>query len=394
MRTIVLISNIKPIEDRALYHLAFRQASPQRREKVLSYRNDLAKRQALCAEVLLREGLKAFGYSEPELAYEFGANGKPYLVGIEEVHFNISHSGDYVMCAVSTEEIGCDVEAVSEKTAERDLRIAERFFRKEEVQAIQNASSEQEKRELFFRYWTRKESFMKLTGLGMKLPMNAFQIVEEQGSLFVMQGDMAERYALKEWDLITGYRCCICQKEIPENTMIQMVNLEKLLADSFQIAGYHGRKLSEKDVPEIYELCKGNAFYYEFFPPVATEESINKDLTALPPGKGLEDKFYLGFYQGDLLIAVLDFIVGYPKEEVGWIGFFMTNVSVQGQGIGSKLIDGLCEFLKDSGLRRLSLAWVKGNPQSEHFWHKNGFLETGKEQESEGHTVVIASKEL
>ena len=144
IKTMVYIASIEPLQDRLLFQIALQQASAQRREKVLAYHNDLVKRQALGVELLLRKGLEAFGFSGQELVYEYGENGKPSLAQAKEIHFNFSHSGDVVMCAVSTEEVGCDIE----KIVEKDLKIAERFFCKEEAQAIQSASSEEEKVEI------------------------------------------------------------------------------------------------------------------------------------------------------------------------------------------------------------------------------------------------------
>lgn len=53
------------------------------------------------------------------------------------------------------------------------------------------------------------------------------------------------------------------------------------------------------------------------------------------------------------------------------------QVSVQNAGIGSGIIDTLCSCLKNHGFSSIRLGWVKGNPQAEHFWKKNRFIETG-----------------
>ena len=52
------------------------------------------------------------------------------------------------------------------------------------------------------------------------------------------------------------------------------------------------------------------------------------DMNALPPNKEMCDKYYLGFYDGEKLIAVMDFIMAYPDELTAFIGFFMTDVSI------------------------------------------------------------------
>lgn len=157
---------------------------------------------------------------------------------------------------------------------------------------------------------------------------------------------------------------------------------------------YRARLLSPEDVPQVVALCRGNPLFYRYCPPFVTGERVLADMRALPPGKKAEDKYYTGFFDGDRLIAVLDLILGYPGEDTGFVGFFMTDASIQGRGIGSSIIGELCRALKEAGYREARLGWVKGNPQSAHFWHKNGFRETGASYETDGYTVVIARRDL
>lgn len=154
------------------------------------------------------------------------------------------------------------------------------------------------------------------------------------------------------------------------------------------------RVLDKKDVSRILFLCQGNELYYEYCPPFATRESIIEDLNALPPEKTPEDKFYIGFFNGKKLIAVMDFIRDYPEKEKAFIGFFMTDKSVQNQGTGSLIISELCEYLSSVGFFAVRLAWVKGNPQAEHFWLKNGFSKIGESHDTNGHEVVLAERKL
>ena len=67
---------------------------------------------------------------------------------------------------------------------------------------------------------------------------------------------------------------------------------------------YKVRKLEQKDIDLIYALCCGNKLFYQYHPPFVTKESIGKDMDTLPPGKGYEDKYYIGFFKKDGLVAV------------------------------------------------------------------------------------------
>ena len=157
---------------------------------------------------------------------------------------------------------------------------------------------------------------------------------------------------------------------------------------------YHVRKLGVSDVPEIYGLCRGNSLYYRYCPPFVSERSIMRDMSALPPGKDMRDKYYIGYYDDAKLIAVMDLIMAYPDESSAFIGFFMTDASVQNAGVGSAMISELCSKLSRAGVKGIRLGWVKGNPQAEHFWHKNGFTETGVTYDTDGYTVAVARRDL
>lgn len=157
---------------------------------------------------------------------------------------------------------------------------------------------------------------------------------------------------------------------------------------------YHVRKLKEEDVETIYDLMVSNPLYYQYCPPQVTKESILEDMVALPPKKTLEDKYYLGFFDEHHLVAVMDLIYKYPNDQTAFIGFFMMNQEDQGKGVGSQIIEECCLYLKEMGFDFIRLGFVKGNPQSETFWIKNGFIRTDIEVKQERYTVVVMQKEI
>ena len=157
---------------------------------------------------------------------------------------------------------------------------------------------------------------------------------------------------------------------------------------------YTVRRLGEADLDEVIALCSKNELYYQYCPPFGTKETILDDMKALPPKKELSDKYYIGFYDKDALIAVMDLILAYPDGQTAFIGFFMTDVSVQNRGTGSRIIDELGRYLRSAGFLHIRLGWVRGNPQAELFWYKNGFAETGVTYDTENYTVIVAQKNL
>lgn len=148
------------------------------------------------------------------------------------------------------------------------------------------------------------------------------------------------------------------------------------------------RRLSEDDLPELYHFSRTNPQYYEYCGADATEQTFFDDLRKSPPGKGPDDKYYVGFYDGQTLTAVLDLVDGYPVDTTAFIGFFMVRGSASGRGTGTQIIGCLCAYLKQTGLTALQLAYEKSNPQASHFWTKNGFACIRETDHQYGHLIV------
>lgn len=111
---------------------------------------------AVLQERMHRDKAGALSFS-----YEYGELGKPQIVNIPK-KFNLSHSGDYVVCAVGGGEVGADIQ----KWVPYKERTAERFFAPTEWKLLQELPASQ-RTELFYRLWSRKEAYGKYTGQGI-----------------------------------------------------------------------------------------------------------------------------------------------------------------------------------------------------------------------------------
>ena len=136
---------------------------------------------------------------------------------------------------------------------------------------------------------------------------------------------------------------------------------------------YVVRRLDLNDVDAIYDMSCKNEIFYKYHPPFVTKQSIIEDMEALPPHKSFDDKYYIGFFENNTLVANMDLILGYPTEEIAFIGLLMTNVLHQNKGVGSSIVRDVCIYLKLLGYKRIRIGVDKENPQSNSFWHKNGF---------------------
>ena len=115
---------------------------------------------------------------------------------MDGLFFNVSHAGDYVVGVLSDCEVGCDIE----KNANAPLEVAEHYFYHSELAYIKAA---EDKDKAFFTLWTLKESYMKMTGRGMSLPLDSFEVVPTAEG-FVL-GKSSERPCFFETMEFDGY---------------------------------------------------------------------------------------------------------------------------------------------------------------------------------------------
>ena len=156
---------------------------------------------------------------------------------------------------------------------------------------------------------------------------------------------------------------------------------------------YEVRKMGDSDAENILNLCCGNAQFYRYCEAEPTIEQVLYDLHITPPNISMSDKYYVGFYEDRTLVAVMDLIDGYPNKDIAYIGFFMMNPTYLGNQMGTAIIREVIDYLRSIGKKAVRLAIDKGNPQSTHFWKKNGF-EIISEADVNGWTKLVAEKQL
>lgn len=157
---------------------------------------------------------------------------------------------------------------------------------------------------------------------------------------------------------------------------------------------YLVRRLSVEEAADIYKLCIGNPTYYRYIKSEPTMENISEVFIELPPGITAEDKYFVGFYEEERLIAIMDLITRYPDKETALIGWFMMEKEFQGKGLASGIISEVLASLREYGFRKVRLGYIKGNEESRSFWTRNGFTATGEESETEHYTIVIMESRL
>lgn len=157
---------------------------------------------------------------------------------------------------------------------------------------------------------------------------------------------------------------------------------------------YSVRKLTSIDVQLIYDLMIKNEYFFTKVPPVPTIESINEDLTSLPKNIPMSNKYYIGYFKDDKLIAIMDLIIDYPFNNEAFIGLFMLDIEHHHKKIGTNIIKDLFAYLKTQGIIDVALGVVRDNEVGYNFWTKMGFFYTGISSNEENYVIMLMRKIL
>ena len=191
------------VADACIYRKLYEKASSQRKQRADRCLRQEDKLRCVTAAALLKTVL---GTDEKQLAKnDFG---KPYLNDRKDIHFNLSHSGRYVVLAWGNTEVGVDVQrhdpsANAEAIGRRHFAPDERSYVGGDVRR-------------FYEVWTKKESYLKYTGTGLAADLRAFSVLTPEQKI---------RYFYRT--LGTDYSLSLCTEE--EECEIELLDVQQLL---------------------------------------------------------------------------------------------------------------------------------------------------------------------
>ena len=182
---------------------------------------------SMVAEILIRNIIKQKNLRSDN-RYDFATNayGKPYLPNAKNIKFNLSHSEDWVVCAVDENQIGIDIE----KENSINLQIAHQFFTKEECDYIFSLKDDQLSR--FFEIWTLKESYIKAVGQGLSIPLNSFSIImDPHDHTIAIQTECKDAcFYFKKYCIDPYYKLAVCARHDQFPSEIKRINIEDLVS--------------------------------------------------------------------------------------------------------------------------------------------------------------------
>ena len=146
--------------------------SEQRKLSANRFKKAIDAHRSIIGELIARIAIcRSLQVANHALAFGRNAYNKPLLVHPPGYHYNISHAGDWVVCAFGNQPVGIDVEFMKPIAFD----IAGRFFSAQEFDRL-NRLEESEKLTYFYRIWTLKESYVKAVGKGLSIPLDSFSV--------------------------------------------------------------------------------------------------------------------------------------------------------------------------------------------------------------------------
>lgn len=187
--------------------------SEELKEKNKLYKRWEDQHSNLFGKLLLQLGYNKLGYKAYILnKIKYGDNLKPYLE--EDIKFNISHSGEYVLCCLSeTVRLGIDIEEI------KDIGFKD-FKQVMNEEQWKNISDAPNPLKQFFTYWVIKESVVKADGRGFSLSLPEIHIFDEKAIC------KEKIWYLKEIHLAENYKTYVA-------TNVEKVNIELINIDFY-----------------------------------------------------------------------------------------------------------------------------------------------------------------
>ncbi|MFF2481857.1 4'-phosphopantetheinyl transferase family protein [Paenibacillus sp. NPDC058071] len=143
----------------------------ERQQKVRRYKRLIDQKLSIISYLILQHGLRREYGIDEQVHFGYKDNHKPYLLDYPHIHFNISHCECCVAVAISCSEIGIDVQNMMDY----DDKLASYVCSKQEMEQLTIAD---DPGILFIKYWTLKESYLKMKGTGVTDHMSNYDFSE------------------------------------------------------------------------------------------------------------------------------------------------------------------------------------------------------------------------
>ncbi|WP_309228341.1 4'-phosphopantetheinyl transferase family protein [Virgibacillus saliphilus] len=209
--------------------------SEERKYRIKKMRQTSDQIRSIVAETMIRLLImREYNIKNKKIRLSFNDYGKPFLEGVPNFNFNLSHSGSYILCSTSKHPVGIDVEKVNHI----NLDVAKHFFTKEEIAFINKADTGI-RVERFYSIWTAKESYIKFLGRGLSVPLTSFGIKIDNNSISISNEEFNQKKHFpcyfKSYDKFDKYKVTLCSKSHNQPDAIYEIEYNKLFEEFMKL---------------------------------------------------------------------------------------------------------------------------------------------------------------
>lgn len=198
--------------------------APDKKERLKRFYHIEDTLRGLFADLLIRDVIiQKTGLKNEDISFTTNEYGKPFLKDRDDIQFNLSHSGIWVVGVIDHQVVGIDVERVQEI----DLDISKNYFSPDEHEDLM---SKADKFDYFFTLWALKESYIKILGKGLSHPLNAFSIkfINPREIIIKVEGQRIRDVFFRQYEIDKAYKMAVCavHDRIPRH--VNMVTTQQL----------------------------------------------------------------------------------------------------------------------------------------------------------------------
>ncbi len=216
---------VQPNIDSNRFNRLLNLTSEEKRKRINRFKFFIDAKRCLLGDLLSRFALcKQLQVQNNTLCFHSNRYGKPMLIEPNNYYFNISHSGDWVVCAVDDQPIGIDIEVIKEI----DFDLARRFFSKLEYVDLMN-QPEKNRLSYFYTLWTLKESYIKAIGKGLSIPLGSFSFQIDHNGIHLKSSLDFASYHFYNYPIDNKHQISICSAKQHDAPELKQLSIEHLL---------------------------------------------------------------------------------------------------------------------------------------------------------------------
>lgn len=186
-------AKITKLYDEKCFEEKIKQVKEKRQVRIFEYCQKKDRCRSLAASLLLKMALEREGICYDEVCFAQKTGGKPYLLLQSGLFFSLAHAQEMAVCVIADQEVGVDVERkdrLTGKKEEQKLKIAKKMLTPEEWKLWKK---EEYRTETLISIWTKKESYVKMTGRGL---MEKLMTIDTLSNAFYQQMLLDDMYIL------------------------------------------------------------------------------------------------------------------------------------------------------------------------------------------------------